>query len=206
MSEIPSEKLKNLNDFVNHLKEFYGRDIMQLRTILNSLQQRKTEQPQAFLQRVISAYYRSKGVEPKKMSQITKTIGTGDDERLVYPNEVSDLTYHFVNGLFDKRVKSHIKLDLAGFKLKNAAKKTMEIQRAFNDLPDNQINDQKANIKSIDKVDETNSEDKIKVAEIVKQVMMVERKKRNRYEKRSSSYKNQASKYCNYCKIQGHNY
>ena len=52
---------------------------------------------------------------------------------MIHSSEVSDISHHFANGLFDKRVTSYIKLDSAGFKLKDAAEKTMEFKRAFND-------------------------------------------------------------------------
>ena len=205
VSEIPKEKLENLNDFIVHLKQFYGRDVMQLRNMLHSLQQKKTEQPQAFLQRVISTYYRSKGVEPKTMSQITATTGTGNAAKLVNPSEVADITYHFVNGLHDKRVIAHIKLDLEGFKLKDAAKKTMDIQRAFSVLPDDQTNGQSVSINSVDKVRETKIEEKTGMEEVIKQVMAIERKRRNRYDKQKGGPKNQTKKFCSICKKTNHN-
>ena len=131
LKEFPSEKLEKLDDFIDFLKESYGRSELALRDQLASMKRKPGESTHALLSRVICVYYRSKGMRPRTMAEIIQTELRGTKQVLSYPTEVADLIHYFVTALQNKQVVAQLKMRLHDLCLSEIAAVARDIENAL---------------------------------------------------------------------------
>ena len=131
LKEFPSEKLQKLDDFIDFLKESYGRSELDLRAQLASMKRKAGESTHALLSRVICIYYRSKGMRPRTMSEITSTHMKNSKKVLTHPAEIADIIHYFVSALKNQALISQVKMRLHDLCLTELAAVTRDIENAL---------------------------------------------------------------------------
>lgn len=98
LDEIPVDAGKDLDKFIAAMRDAYGATPMMLREVVRNLKQKSDESYHSFFYRIINAYYRSRGTEPKSLAEIVQVA-----------SEKQDIQFIFLSGLLDQTVAYEIR-------------------------------------------------------------------------------------------------
>ena len=132
--ELPAEAETSVDEFAKYLKKAYGMNRFDMMKEVQNIKQRPTENPHAFLSRVITMFYEAKGKTKKPIDEIK----TNEEETY----EIVGL---FWKGLYDERVRIILKQRMDELNIEDLASITKNIESSYNDAQRtavNMINDQ----------------------------------------------------------------
>ena len=136
--ELPAEAETSVDELAKYLQKAYGMNRFDMLKELQNVKQGPTENPHAFLSRVINLFYEAKGKTKKTLDDIKKS-----------EEETYEIVGIFWRGLFDERVKVALKQRMDNLTIDDLADVTKNIESSYKDI-------QSASINMIDeKVDET---------------------------------------------------
>ena len=183
-SELPSEALNDLNAFITHIQEAYGRSMLDLRLQLSQAKQKPGESPYSWMTRLITCYYRSKRQAPKSIPEIMERHPPADGAvlgKLKNPEIVSEILQLYLHGLYSPRVLAQLRMDLHNLTLDKVCERTKDVSEALNQLPQADIH----------AVAETTDNKGDHGSDLVNQIAALIREK-------------PAKVRCNFCKRRGH--
>ena len=121
--ELPAEAETSVDEFVKYLKKAYGLNRFDMMKELQNVKQGPTENPHAFLSRVITLFFEAKGKEKKTIAEIKKS-----------EEETYEIASIFWRGLHDQRVRIMLKQRMDGLNLEDMADVTKNIESSYEEM------------------------------------------------------------------------
>ena len=127
--ELPAQAETSVDELAKYLQKAYGMNRFDMLKELKNVKQGPTENPHAFLSRVINLFYEAKGKAKKTMNAIKQN-----------EEDSFEIIALFWQGLYDERVRVALKQRMDQLKIESLADTTKNIVSSYEDIYNTSVN------------------------------------------------------------------